>query len=108
MRDNLYLIPANSKKGQLIFNLFRGIDLAIFALGIGLSIIFFIVLQDFNDLFSSLLKILPACLGGFLVVPVPNYHNVMEFIKDMFKFFLNRRVYKWKGWCAKGEYSEEK
>ena len=81
--------------------------MAIFALGIGLSIIFFIVLQDFNDLFSSLLKILPACLGGFLVVPVPNYHNVMEFIKDMLKFFFNRRVYRWRGWCVRSEYGED-
>lgn len=107
MRDNLYLIPANSKKGQLIFNLFRGIDLAIFALGMGLSVIFFIVLQDFNDLFTSLLKIVPACLGGFLVVPVPNYHNVLEFIKDMLKFFFNRRVYRWRGWCVRSEYGED-
>lgn len=107
MRNDIYLIPANSKKGQLIFNLFRGIDLAIFALGIGLSIIFFIVLQDFNDLFSSILKIVPACLGGFLVVPVPNYHNVLEFTKDMLRFFFNRRIYKWKGWCVRSEYGED-
>lgn len=107
MRNDIYLIPANSKKGQLIFNLFRGIDLAIFALGLVISIIFFIVLQDFNNLWSSLLKILPACLGGFLVVPIPNYHNVMEFVKDMFKFFFNRRVYRWKGWCVKSEYGED-
>lgn len=107
MRNDIYLIPANSKKGQLIFNLFRGIDLAIFALGMGLSVIFFIVLQDFNDLFTSLLKIVPACLGGFLVVPVPNYHNVLEFIKDMLKFFFNRRVYRWRGWCVRSEYGED-
>jgi len=98
---NMYIIPANSKKGQLIFNIFRGIDLAVFALGIGLSIIFFIVLQDFNDLFSSLLKILPACLGGFLVVPVPNYHNVLQLITNIVTFILNRKRYYWKGWCMK-------
>lgn len=104
--NNLYLIPANSKKGQLIFNMFRLIDLVVFLTGVVISLIFFVAISD-NSLISTLIKLLPICTGGFLVVPVPNYHNVMMFIKDMYLFFTNRRVYLWKGWCVRDEYKEE-
>ena len=107
MRDDLYLIPANSKKGQLIFNVFRSIDLTIFITGITLSIIIFIIIED-NSLLSTIIKIIPISLGSFLVIPIANYHNVLEFLKDAWLFIMNRRVYKWKGWCVRNEYGEEK
>lgn len=104
--NNMYIIPANSKKGQLIFNMFRSIDLVVFLTGVGISLIFFVAISE-NSLLSTFIKLFPICLGGFLVVPVPNYHNVMMFIKDMYLFFTNRRVYLWKGWCVRDEHKEE-
>lgn len=104
--NNMYIIPANSKKGQLIFNMFRSIDLVVFLTGVGVSLIFFVAISD-NSLLSTFIKLFPICTGGFLVVPVPHYHNVMMFIKDMYMFFVNRRVYFWKGWCVRNEYKEE-
>lgn len=104
--NNMYIIPANSKKGQLIFNMFRLIDLVVFLTGVGVSLIFFIAISD-TSLLTTFIKLFPICTGGFLVVPVPNYHNVMMFIKDMYLFFVSRRVYFWKGWCVRDEYKEE-
>ena len=34
-----YLIPANTKKGQLIFGIFTTVDLMLFGTGVGISII---------------------------------------------------------------------
>lgn len=103
--NNMYIIPANSKKGQLIFNMFRGIDLAIFLIGVAITIVFFLAMGD-TGLLGTVIKILPICISSFLVVPVPYYHNVMEFIKDMWLFISRRRVYLWKGWCVRSEYEE--
>ena len=41
---NQYLIPANSKKGQLIFNIFRPIDLGVLLVGATLTLGFMFVL----------------------------------------------------------------
>ena len=32
--DNMYLIPANSKKSMLLFGLFTKVDLALFLIGV--------------------------------------------------------------------------
>ena len=101
-----YLIPANSKKGKLIFNIFRGIDLTIFLLGVAITVIFFIAIRS-DTLVATFIKVLPIGLGTFLVVPVANYHNVMCFIGDAIAFFMNRRVYKWRGWCVRSEFGED-
>ncbi len=105
--NNMYLIPANSKKGQLIFNMFRPIDLTVFLVGLALSIIFFLAIGS-NGLIATIIKLLPIGIGTFLVVPIPYYHNVMMFLGDFYSFISNRRVYIWKGWCVRSEYGEEK
>ena len=104
--NNMYLIPANSKKGQLMFNLLRPIDLAVFLIGVALTLIFFLFVRS-DSLFATVIKILPICLGSFLVLPIPNYHNVLVFIREIYLFLANRRVYYWKGWCVNSEYSEK-
>lgn len=104
--DNMYLIPANSKKGQLIFNLFRPIDLTVFLTGVGISLVFFVAISS-NSILATVIKLLPISTGAFLVVPIPNYHNVMMFIRDAYLFLASRRVYLWKGWCVRDEYEEK-
>lgn len=105
--NNLYLIPANSKKGQLLFNLFRPVDLVVFLTGVALSIIFFLAINS-STIGATIIKLIPIGIGTLLVVPLPNYHNVMMFLGDMWEFITNRRVYLWKGWCVRSEYGEEK
>ena len=99
MLNGGYLIPANSKRGQLIFNYFRPIDLIIFGVGLTIS---FILLMIFGagEIGQTLLVLSPAALGALLVAPIPHYHNVLVFLGSLYYFLNNRRNYIWKGWCV--------
>lgn len=95
---NNYLIPANSKKSQLILGFFTGVDLILFGSGVGITLILLLTIQSAN-MTVMLLILAPALITGFLVMPVPNYHNVLQFIVNIYTFFSERRRYYWKGWC---------
>ena len=95
---NNYLIPANSKKSQLILGFFRGIDLILFRSGVGITLILLLTIQSAN-MGVMMLILAPALITGFLVMPVPNYHNVLQFIVNLYTYFSERRRYYWKGWC---------
>ena len=94
-----YLIPANSKRGQLILNYFRPIDLLIFGIALTVSFILLLIFGT-GSLVQTILVITPAAIGALLVAPIPNYHNVLVFVTNMWWFFSNRRNYIWKGWCV--------
>ena len=99
----LFLIPANSNKGRLIFNVFLPIDLIL--LGIGIIISFFALLIISPDsLIGAIMLLLPALISGLLVIPVPYYHNVRIVLKECKQFFYQRRNYKWEGWCYQDEF----
>ena len=104
--NNLYMIPANSKKSQLIFSIFTVADLILFGTGILLTIILLIVVQV-DSIYTMILKILPAVVTGILVMPIPNYHNVLGFFKSMFSFLSSNKQYYWKGWCVKDVYGRD-
>ena len=95
-----YLIPANSKKGQLIFNYFRPVDLAIFGGSIGVTLMLLLIFGA-GDLLKTVLLLLPAFIGTFLVLPIPHHHNMLVFISSIYNFLTGRRNYIWKGWCFK-------
>ena len=103
--DN-YLIPANSKKSQLIFNFFTVTDLIVFGIGALFTIILLMVIET-SDLYIILLECTPLLISGFLVMPVMHYHNMMTFLGNIFAFFFNQRMYKWKGWCVTDAYGRE-
>ena len=93
-----YLIPANTKRGSLILGWFRPFDLALFASGVLITI----VLLSFVPLTSTWITILmlcPAVITGFLVMPVPYYHNMLNIIVELYEYLTNRQTYRWKGWC---------
>lgn len=94
-----YLIPANSKKSQLILSLFTWGDLIILIIGIVLSVVLLLVYKE-NNLFVLIGLASPALIAVFLVLPIPNYHNVMTLIGNVNRFYTSRRKYIWKGWCA--------
>ena len=100
--NNQYLIPANTKKGQLILSIFRPIDLGIFLTGIFSTVIILIMVSNFasSNLLITVLALLPALICTGLVVPVPNYHNFLVAIQEVIHFYTNNRNYKWRGWCA--------
>ena len=93
-----YLIPANTKKGQLIFGYFTVVDLILFVTGLLISLLLLLILGTDNTLIS-VLSLMPGVICGFLVMPIPNYRNVRTFFKSMIEFYSNQREYKWKGWC---------
>lgn len=101
-----YLIPANSKKSLLIFGLFNPFDLTLFGTGVLITVILMMVLPV-QELVWAITAIVPAAITGFLVFPVPNYHNVLTVIIEMFTFFTTNQKFKWKGWCVLNEYKSE-
>ena len=95
-----YLIPANSKKGQLIFNVFRPIDLVIVLIGATITLIMMFAIPG-DAIWAIVIKLLPITISLLLVVPVANYHNVLLFLQEVLLFYTDiYRVKKWKGWCA--------
>ena len=105
-QEIIYLIPANSKRSMLIFGYFRPLDLGIFLSGVVLTLIFLVVIGN-NSAFAFIIKLLPVCIGAFLVLPIPNYHNVRVLIMEIYDFFMSRRIFIWKGWCFTSEYTEK-
>lgn len=97
--DVTYLIPANSKRSQLIFSMFRGVDLALFSTGALITLILLLVIPDASFVWT-IIKLAPVSICAFLVMPFPNYHNVLTLIVEIYNFyFVNRRNYIWRGWC---------
>lgn len=93
-----YLIPANSKKSMLIFGAFTQKDLILLGIALGISLLMLLTL-DISSLPIGILAITPGLVGGFLVFPIPNYHNIATMIKDIYIFYTTRQKFIWKGWC---------
>ena len=102
-----YLIPANTKKSLLIFGIFTKFDLILFGTGVGVSGLLLLTLS-IQEVAISILAILPALITGFLIMPIPNYHNMMTVLKNCFDFFTNNQKYIWKGWCLLDEEERKK
>ena len=96
--QNNYLIPANTKKSQLILGFFTPVDLIIFIVGCVWSFIMLLLVKTVS-LPILILVMMPAFIGAFLVMPVPHYHNVLQLLTNIFNFITGRRRYYWRGWC---------
>lgn len=96
---NNYLIPANSKKSMLIFGLFTKFDLILFLSGLGVTILLLLLLPIDQSFTLAIIALSPALVTGFLVMPVPNYHNIRTLLSSAIGFFLEPRKFIWKGWC---------
>ncbi len=107
--NNQFLIPANTKKGSLIFGIFMPVDLVIFLTGVGITLLALIIMSTANimDNVTSILGILPALIAVFLVFPFPNYHNVRTAIGEVITFYTNRQKYVWRGWCSSYEFKDK-
>lgn len=102
--NNQFLIPANTKKGQLIMGVFYPIDLIIFGVGLAITFIALIVVSNLGaGTWVSIIAVIPAGIASVLVFPFPNYHNVRVAIGEIINFYSNNRNYVWRGWCIKYE-----
>ena len=97
---NNYLIPAKSKKSQLIFNVFRIIDLIILLTGAFITTMLMFIFK--GDTVKELaIKLAPVGICLFLVMPLPFYHNVLVYLQEVVIYFMNPRRYYWRGWCIR-------
>ncbi len=101
--NNNYLIPANSKKSMLILGFFTPIDLILFGVGCTITLGLLFILNDNMEMGTLLLVLAPALISAFLVMPVPNYHNVLQLLTNIILFALGRKRLYWKGWCINDE-----
>ncbi|MDD5865055.1 MAG: hypothetical protein PUD07_00980 [bacterium] len=102
---NQYLVPANSKKSQLIFGFFTVPDLVVCLIGALITIMLLIILKNPSTM-ELIIAIIPILFAALLVMPVRHYHNVMQLINNIIDFYVNTRVYYWKGWCVSDDTDE--
>ncbi len=95
---NNYLIPANTKRGQLIAGVFKPMDLVIFLIGIGITFLLFIIVPLDKAPVAAACTI-PGLICTFLVIPMPYYHNIATAAMEMIKFLTQRQKFVWRGWC---------
>ena len=104
--NNSFLVPANAKKGTLIFNIFRPFDLILFGSGVGVSMVL-LALFSTSKILITLVLCLPAAICSFLVIPIPNYHNILCAIQSIFTFYNTRRKFVWRGWCFYEKFKDD-
>ena len=92
-----YIMPANSKKSGLILGLFTVKDLIVLGIGVPITLILLIIFKS-SGLLMLILAIIPGSLSVLLVFPVPHYHNVMQLLTNIFKYYGGRKKYEWRGW----------
>ena len=95
-----YLIPANTKSGQLILNIFKKGEAIYCGVSFLVSFALIIAFQDyFSNTLVAIMCLLPAIVAAFLCIPVPYYHNIMTIIAEIYEFYTTSRRLKWRGWC---------
>ena len=104
---NDFLVPANTKKSILIFGMLRPIDALILGTGILTSVIMLIITSNMGTLLL-IISCIPMLVALGLVLPIPNYHNVLVTIQSILRFYRERRNYIWKGWCIYNEFKDNK
>lgn len=95
---NGYLIPANSKKSLLIFGVFTTSDLILVSVGMFVTMLMLLTLP-IESLSFALAAITPALICSFLVFPIPNYHNMITILRNIYTFYTTNQKLIWKGWC---------
>ena len=106
--NNQFLIPANTKRGKYILSIFRPVDLAIFLTGLAITFAALIIMSNMKiSGWPIVLAVFPGLICTGLVVPMPNYHNIMVCIGEIINYYTNNRNYKWRGWCAVYESERE-
>lgn len=104
---NNYLIPANSKKSLLIFNMFRPIDLGVVIGGALTTLILMLAISN-DSITAMVIKLVPLVITLLLVVPLANYHNIMVFIREVYIYLSSQKRFYWRGWCATYGFDEPK
>ena len=95
-----FYAPKDFKKGRLIVNRYRFIDIVIMIISFLLSFsmcIFYAGLSKHVNIFVILIMIVPGVLGLFLVQPFGIYHNFFIYFQVITNYYLKERKYIWGG-----------
>ena len=106
--NNGYLVPTNTKRATQILGILRPTPDAVIA-GVG-TVVSIIALMATSTvgLWATILSLLPMLVCVFLVLPIPNYHNILCVIQSVLDFYQRRKKYIWRGWCMRYEFQETK
>lgn len=106
----IFTTPKNFKKGKLIANQYRWIDLAILSGGV-LSSVFGIMIYfafyEGRSWLSLFLFLIPATVCFVLTLPLGIYHNVLEYLKMVLRNLKTQRNYIWEGIYRYDSFSEK-
>lgn len=91
----------------MIFGVFTTYDLILFGTGAGITILLLLLVNP-TSLLGAVIDLAPAVVTGFLVLPIPHYHNIRTVIKDVYRFYTTRQRFIWKGWCVADGLKETK
>ncbi|HHX94079.1 MAG TPA: hypothetical protein GX690_03180 [Tenericutes bacterium] len=93
-----FLVPASAKRGNLIFNMYRPIDLMFLIPGLLISVFMLMIFGQTNYALL-IISVLPGALVVLLTMPLPNYHNGFVFFGNVIKhFFIKQNQFRWRGW----------
>ena len=94
-----YNTPKNFKRGRLIANKYRKIDLIVTSVCCLFSIISIIVYLFFEGkkIFIVILLLFPALVTITMITPVYFYHNWYEYSKLYFIYMMQNKKYIWEG-----------
>ncbi|MDY6071797.1 MAG: hypothetical protein SPI44_02860, partial [Bacilli bacterium] len=53
-----------------------------------------------DSISAIIIKLAPVSLALFLVMPIPFYHNVLVYLREVYIYFSSQRRFYWRGWCA--------
>ena len=95
----IFIAPKNFKRGRLIGNKYRIIDLVIACTLILISVVLVLtyVLNSGKNIIVIMIMLLPALAAGLILIPLGFYHNLVQRIILWINFMASRKVWKWQG-----------
>lgn len=92
--------PKNFKKGRLIANRYRPIDLLIAGIAIAMTLsseMIYLLLMNGKHIAVLAMLCIPALIGVCLLIPFEIYHNPIEMIKLYMVYQKKQKKYIWEG-----------
>ena len=92
--------PKNFKKGRLIANRYRPIDLVIAGIAIAMTLtseMIYLLLLNGKHIAILAALCIPALIGVCLLIPFEIYHNPIEMIKLYMVYQRTPKKYVWSG-----------
>ena len=109
MKEEIFTMPSNFKRGKLIVGSYRISDLAILGSGLIIAVFGFLIsiftLKGIAMAIGIVLFMSIGFLSWFLTIPFPAYHNMLGWMMEMYDFLLSQKMYPFEGVIY---YDEEK